>query len=510
MSIIQKFIKHPYVFWVCIAGATILVLFAHIWLLDSVPQGLYVDESSIGLNAASIAKSMHDEHGRFLPTYFEAFGEYKNPIYIYTASLLFLLFGINDFILRTTSFVFYLIFLAGFVTLVRQLFPQNRLLLLYSIISAGFLPWVFSLSRISFEVISQPAIMVWALYFLIVAYTDARRRFSTTLYSFVAGSLVGLSVYAYSTSRVLSFCLLAIILLLYYNKKYWKRHAYMLAGCLILLIPYIIFSISNPGALTHRFNLLTYVFDAQLSLIDKLSIFISNYLAYYDLGFLVLSGDPNLRHHTGFTGEVFIAVFALFILGIWALSSRLTMSNSDKRTVLLLLLCLLSAPIPAALTEPNHSLRSLMMAPYILIISLSGLATLQRIKHKLLRYTIVITLLLVLIIESALYAQHYFTEYPAQSINAFESYDLKQDLVKALAYKPQDIIVTKYANQPYAHLDYYRYQLPLTIPSYIAEPVAAPKRCIIYFIGGELNLDDKNLEIGTEDSNYYSRLRCYK
>ena len=510
MSIMQKLKTYPHSFRICLVGVTALVLLVHIWHLDSIPRGLYVDESSIGLNAASIAKTMHDEHGSFLPIYFEAFGEYKNPIYVYTASLLFLLFGVSDFVLRATSFVFYFIFLAGFAVLVRQLFPQNRLLLFYSIISAGFLPWIFSLSRISFEVISQPAIIVWAIYFFIVAYTNVRRRFNATLHSFVAGSLIGLSVYAYSTSRVLSFCLLTIILAVYYNRVYWRRHVYMVAGALLLLIPYIVFSISNPGALTHRFNLLTYIFDAQLTIIDKLSIFFSNYLAYYDLGFLVVSGDPNLRHHAGLGGEVYIVVFVLFILGVWVISSRFTLPNSDKRIALFLLLCLLSAPIPAALTEPNHSLRSIMLAFYILTISLFGLASLQKIKDVLLRYTTIITLILLLLAESVLYVQHYFVEYPIQSINAFESYDFKQSLTEALAYNPHDIVVTKYANQPYAHLEYYMHQVPLVIPAYIAEPTAAPKRCIIYFVGGESHLDDRGLEIKAEETNYYSQLRCYK
>src|SRR5690606_34947243 len=144
----------------------------------------------------------------------------------------FLIFGVSDFSLRATSFVFYVVFLSGFIALVRQLFPQNRTLILYSIISVGFLPWLFSLSRISFEVISQPAILVCAIYFFIAAYSNVGQKHLETFLAFITGSLISLSVYTYSTSRVLSFCLLTIILVLYNNKAYWKRHAYMLAGAL--------------------------------------------------------------------------------------------------------------------------------------------------------------------------------------------------------------------------------------------------------------------------------------
>src|SRR5438132_1649345 len=51
--------------------------------LNSVPPGLYIDEASVGYNAWTIAHDGVDEHGAHLPLFFEAFGEYKNPVYIY-------------------------------------------------------------------------------------------------------------------------------------------------------------------------------------------------------------------------------------------------------------------------------------------------------------------------------------------------------------------------------------------------------------------------------------------
>src|SRR5918912_1169094 len=47
------------------------------------PPGFYLDESSIAYNALTIAQRGHDEWGVRWPFYFRAFGEYKNPVYIY-------------------------------------------------------------------------------------------------------------------------------------------------------------------------------------------------------------------------------------------------------------------------------------------------------------------------------------------------------------------------------------------------------------------------------------------
>src|SRR5215831_801223 len=51
------------------------------------------DSSSIALNAWTIASSGIDEWGNSFPVYFQAFGEYKNPVYIYALAAVFKIFG---------------------------------------------------------------------------------------------------------------------------------------------------------------------------------------------------------------------------------------------------------------------------------------------------------------------------------------------------------------------------------------------------------------------------------
>jgi hypothetical protein len=267
--------------------------------------------------------------------------------------------------------------------------------------------------------------------------------------------------------------------------------------------------LSNPGALTHRFNLLTYVFDSQLSLLDKLSIFLINYFSYFDLNFLLFNGDHNLRHHTGYGGEIYLSVFTLFLLGIWVISAKFMQPNTDKRFILFLIINLASTPIAAALTEANHSLRSLMMAPYILLISLFGLAAICQIRRSFLKLFCIISVSILLLIESSLYIHNYFHGYVSTSIDAFESYDFKHDLAAAIANNPHDIVVSSYANQPYAHLEYYKYQLHSSMPMYVGEPTPAPNRCIIFFLEDPIPSKD-GLVMTLEETDYYSKLRCYQ
>src|SRR5712692_1497315 len=57
------------------------------------PPGFFIDESSIAYNAHLIAQTGHDEHGESWPLFFRAFGEFKNPIYIYLLAALYRLTG---------------------------------------------------------------------------------------------------------------------------------------------------------------------------------------------------------------------------------------------------------------------------------------------------------------------------------------------------------------------------------------------------------------------------------
>src|SRR5215210_8856676 len=57
------------------------------------PPGFYIDESSVSYNAYTISQTGRDEHGTAWPLFFRAFGDYKNPTYIYLLAGLFKLTG---------------------------------------------------------------------------------------------------------------------------------------------------------------------------------------------------------------------------------------------------------------------------------------------------------------------------------------------------------------------------------------------------------------------------------
>jgi 4-amino-4-deoxy-L-arabinose transferase-like glycosyltransferase len=67
------------------------------------PPSLNWDEASLGYNAYSIALTAKDEWNRLLPISFEAFGDFKLPVYIYASVPWVKIFGLSEWSIRLTS-----------------------------------------------------------------------------------------------------------------------------------------------------------------------------------------------------------------------------------------------------------------------------------------------------------------------------------------------------------------------------------------------------------------------
>jgi len=87
-----------------VLGCAVVVLaLTYFYQVPQNPPGFYIDEASISYNAYTISQSGRDEYGESWPLYFRAFGEYKNPLYIYLLSILFRLFGPSIVVARLLS-----------------------------------------------------------------------------------------------------------------------------------------------------------------------------------------------------------------------------------------------------------------------------------------------------------------------------------------------------------------------------------------------------------------------
>jgi len=97
------FLKQKQKVFILLLTGLILSFVFRVILLTESPPGLFCDEASFGYNAFSIAETGRDEHGVFLPVFFEAFGDFKNPVYVYILVPFVKLLGLSVFSVRFTS-----------------------------------------------------------------------------------------------------------------------------------------------------------------------------------------------------------------------------------------------------------------------------------------------------------------------------------------------------------------------------------------------------------------------
>ncbi|QWR76969.1 ArnT family glycosyltransferase [Candidatus Magnetomonas plexicatena] len=435
-----------------------LVLFLHVIKLDEIPMGFFVDETSIGNNAYLIAKYGFDENKLPYPLFFKAFGEYKNPLYIYVNAVVFKVLGFSEFYLRSTSFLFFAIFIIVFYFLIKRIFPDNYYARVYALISAGTLPWFFTVSRISFEVISQLTVIAFLLLYIYRTYEEdfpssPYPNSKKLLLPTATGFFLGLSVYSYTSSRLLAFLMALTVVLIYRARRYLLRNICFILSFMTSLIPYAIFIKRHPNALTVRFKETTYLYDPALSYLGKALLFVKNYISYFTPQYLLIKGDTNYRMGIGNFGLLYAAVFGLFIFWIYlAVRKRHVLEN---KFVKLILAFLIISPVAGAMTkECPQSLRGILIGLFSLILSAYAFDELKNYKaRKLITTTVFITL----IAQASLFVFVYFFVYPPKTIEAFIGYGFKYAFKKGIDYNPKKLNLVN--DEFFTYIRFYKYVL---------------------------------------------------
>ncbi len=436
--------KHLHILVLCIF--TVLM---HGIALESIPRGLFLDEFSIGANAASIAHTGLDEHGHSWPLFFEAFGEYKNPIYIYSTSILFKLFGVSDLLLRGTSLLWFLILCIGSYALWKHLFKSKTWASIGWILLIP-VPWLFTVSRVSFEVISHAAMLPWLLLWS-AKHLEGKKPWWQAL---LLGLAWGISIYSYSTARLLSpLSIVLLCTLLIIGKRYIQALWCMLGGS-IGSLPLLWSMLYVPEAVFGRFKQITFLGDSPWW--EQALQFGANYLSYFDPLFLFLQGDPNLRHHSSFGGVLGIALTILFILGTGAALWKKRTDPSWQFIVLILV----STPIAAALTEPYHLLRVLIVVIPICTLAVLGLRTLWTIPHKEARTALCLAIGILWITETSMYQWHWWQSYPVQTTTQFENYGMRELFEEGRKEQVRTFRISEQIQEKESLITYYSYAFP--------------------------------------------------
>jgi hypothetical protein len=320
------------------------------------PPGFYIDESSIAYNAHAISIAGCDEYGVQWPLYFRAFGEFKNPTYIYLLAVIFKITGPSIFVARLFSALLGLA-AALLLGLLAWRLARDLAAAMTVTLSALLTPWLFESSRLVFEVAAYPVVVVA---FLLVLQRAAARKFWSAFDITAIATTLGLLTYTYSIGRLLG-PLLAAGLILFASKGNRRAVGLTLTAYLVGLIPVMIFVRHYPGALTSRLSGITYL-NAQAPVSSIALEFVKHYAADINPWTMLVKGENNVRDHIAGMGPLLIATFGFAVAGLVVVLRRLRSDPWWRFIVYALIVSI----IPAALTENYFPQLRLVVFPLLL------------------------------------------------------------------------------------------------------------------------------------------------
>ena len=349
-----------------LAGLAIIAAALCFVRITTNPPGFYIDESSIAYNAHTIARTGGDETGVRWPLYFCAFGDYKNPVYIYILAGLFRFTGPSMLVPRLLSAIFIVLGAGTFGILAWRL-TRSHVIALFTVIFALLTPWLFEVGRVAMEVALYP--LACGLFLLCLHRASAKNKWGATEVVSVAATLA-LLTYAYSIGRLFA-PLLALGLGFFWRRERWRSLLATGFVYVVLVSPIFFFSIRNPTGLLERFSIITYL-TPNIGRTEAVLEFAKHYLANLNPWRLLVIGDPNPDQVVHVFGTpLFLApVFVFTVIGIVVALRRAKRENWSR---FLLYGCAVSV-VPASLTnDAFHMLRLIGLFAFVLVFAIEGI-----------------------------------------------------------------------------------------------------------------------------------------
>lgn len=372
------------------------------------PPGFYIDESSIAYNALTVARSGRDEHGEAWPLYFRAFGDYKNPTYVYLLASVFRVTGPSITAARFLSGALgaWAALLLGLLALRLTRSAEAGVVVACS---ALLTPWLYECSRLVFEVAAYPLVCV--LFLLALRRASVRERWANSDVFALAVTLA-LLTYTYSTGRLLA-PLLAAGLAFFITRRNLARVFVTWAAYAVTLVPLLVYALRHPGALAGRFSLITYI-TPQSSPGDVAREFALHYLADVNPWRWLVTGEQNIRDHLPDSPALLAATLLLAAVGLCLVRRE----HRREPWWRFHLYALAASVVPAALTVNDFPQLRLIAFPVFLHVLLAP-AVARMVEGRRLR--VVLYGVLLLLVAQGAYFQWRFHARPPERWYVFDA-----------------------------------------------------------------------------------------
>ncbi len=469
-----------------------LAAILRLWGLGTNPPHLTNDEAALGYNAYSILKTARDEHGEFLPIIFKSFGDWKPGLYIYATVPFVATLGLNEFSTRAASalsgvLAVLLVYLIGQSLFTRRIALLNALFLTVS-------PWHLQFSRGAWEANFSLTLLLFGIYFFLQAVVQKSK------YIYLSALFFALTLWAYQGAKLSSFLVL-IMLLLTFRKEIlsFPRKIIIIAFLIgvVVALPVIFSLLFGKTGRLEVYSVFSYprseeyiqeILKQENVTKDSLQYVLyhpeplnflrgvmGRWMNHYSGRFLLFEGDwSSPRHGVPETGVLLFADAIMLLLGLIAL-----IRLKNRRVIMFVILWLLSAPLPSALSRDSiHAVRSLnMVIPLVFILALGGNYLLQNLQAKRMwQKGLWLGLVALYLFSFSYYLDQYWGHAP-KKYSEYWHYGYKQlvEKLKPLQTKYTDIVIQQSYAQPYIFFLFYNQYDPVKYQT-VSQEVFVPSQ----------------------------------
>lgn len=316
--------------------------------LGSLPPAIFRDEAEKAYTAWSILRTGRDLTGHFLPIFIEVFQVTTSAIYQYACIPFVALFGLNEWSARLPAVIAALVTILVNYAWMRR--SRGTDAATWATVFLVLSPWHITFSRWAQQGIFLPLLLSSAMLCFQLFLTGRRAALSLAAASFA------LAIYAYDPARLFVPLLMTVLCVAYRRELIAHRLAALSAVVTFALVaaPTAWLIIHTPGAAFARLHAIS-IFQPGQPWIAAVPVFLGNYVQHFSPAFLLLRGDPEMRHSAGVgvltLMELIFIVYKLF--------------TPKRREDWVLIAWILLFPVAASMTREGipHALRSIVAIP---------------------------------------------------------------------------------------------------------------------------------------------------
>lgn len=336
--------------------------------LDRVPAFLTLDEAHFSVHAHAIAHSGRNLNGQLLPLlisledpegepYTLPWGQtYYLPFGMYLIAAALQVLPLDEATVRLPSAVLGGVINVGLIFAAALALFRDRRAALCSAAILALTPANMIISRQALDSVCQLPFTLGFLWCL-GRYLQA----PNPRLALAAGAILGLGVYAYVTSIVFMPFFLVVFWVFAWRAGTLDRRAWLwsIAGFTAALVPMAAWLLAHPDAFLSIRDQYNRADPGSASLLQNIAggglaaavpEFLRTYWSYFDPSFLFVQGGNARNLSTGEVGVFLIPIAVLAVVGLWQLRSR-------REVQWLLVICLLAAPIPAAVKGTPYQIQ---------------------------------------------------------------------------------------------------------------------------------------------------------